>query len=381
MTFQNKSMPVSRAARNAIFVAVLLGACLRPAECEAQKTENVILITYDGLRWQELFGGVDERLLSPKAKAAKDARALRSRFWADTPEERREKLLPFFWSTIAKEGQVYGDPSKGSQGKSTNGRFFSYPGYNEILSGYADDRITSNAKKPNPNVTALEWLSKQEGFEGKVAAFGSWDVFPYIVNAERSGIPVNAGWMELTESPDAALLDSLNELSREIPRYWGNVRYDFFTFHGAAEYLKKHKPRVLYVAFGETDDWAHDRRYGLYLDAAWRTDDYIRRLWELVQSMPEYAGKTSLVMTTDHGRGDTREDWTGHSADIPGSDDIWIAVMGPDTPALGIVPDAAVTQGQVAATVAALLGLDYAAAVPKAAKAIEAAVAEADAGR
>ena len=381
MTIRTRATIPSRAARNAALAAVLILCFLTAAVCEAQKTENVILITYDGLRWQELFGGLDERLLIPRAKAAKDAPALRRRFSADTPEERREKLLPFFWGTVAKEGQVYGDPSKGGQGKSTNGRFFSFPGYNEILSGYADDRITSNAKKPNPNVTVLEWLSRHDGFEGKVAAFGSWDVFPYIINTERSGIPVNAGWMDLTESPDEDFLESLNELSREIPRYWGNVRYDFFTFHGAAEYLKKHRPRVLYVAFGETDDWAHDRRYGLYLDSAWRTDDYIRRLWELVQSMPGYAGKTSLVMTTDHGRGDTSEDWTGHGADTPGSDDIWIAVMGPDTPALGIVPDAAVTQGQVAATVAALLGLDYAAAVPQAAKAIEAAVAEADAGR
>lgn len=381
MTIRTRATIPSRAARNAALAAVLILCFLTAAVCEAQKTENVILITYDGLRWQELFGGLDERLLIPRAKAAKDAPALRRRFSADTPEERREKLLPFFWGTVAKEGQVYGDPSKGGQGKSTNGRFFSFPGYNEILSGYADDRITSNAKKPNPNVTVLEWLSRHDGFEGKVAAFGSWDVFPYIINTERSGIPVNAGWMDLTESPDEDFLESLNELSREIPRYWGNVRYDFFTFHGAAEYLKKHRPRVLYVAFGETDDWAHDRRYGLYLDSAWRTDDYIRRLWELIQSMPEYAGKTSLVMTTDHGRGDTSEDWTGHGADTPGSDDIWIAVMGPDTPARGVVLDAAVTQGQVAATVAALLGLDYAAAVPEAAKAIETAVGEAGASR
>ena len=381
MTIRTRGTIPSRAARNAALAAVLILCFLTAAVCEAQKTENVILITYDGLRWQELFGGLDKRLLDPSAKAVKDAPALRRRFWADTPEERREKLLPFFWGTIAKKGQVYGDPSKGSQGKVMNGRIFSYPGYNEILSGYPDERIDSNAKTPNQNVTVLEWLSKHDGFEGKVAAFGSWDVFPYIINAERSGIPVNAGWMDLTESPDEDLLDSLNELSREIPRYWGNVRYDLFTFHGAAEYLKKHKPRVLYVAFGETDDWAHGRRYGLYLDSAWRTDDYIRRLWELVQSMPEYAGKTSLVMTTDHGRGDTSEDWTGHGADTPGSDDIWIVVMGPDTPARGVVPDAAVTQGQVAATVAALLGLDYVAAVPEAAKAIETAVGEAGASR
>lgn len=345
------------------------------AGSEAQRTENVIFITYDGLRWQEVFGGADERLLDPKAKAVKNKEATRERFWADTPEERRKILLPFFWGTIVQEGQVYGDPASESPATATNGRLFSYPGYNEILSGYPDDRITSNAKKPNPNVTVLEWLSTRAGMQGRVAAFGSWDVFPFIINAERSGIPVNAGWMDLTESNDPEHIASLNAMADEIPKYWDNVRYDIFTYYGAVEYLKKHKPRLLYIAFGETDDWAHDRRYGLYLDAAQRTDNYIARLWETVQSMPEYAGKTSLVMTTDHGRGDTKDDWTGHGKSTEGSDKIWVAVLGPDTPALGVVQGAKVTQSQVAATVAALLGHDYRSAVPKAGAAIPGAVA------
>ena len=81
--------------------------------------------------------------------------------------------------------------------------------------------------------------------------------------------------------------------------------------------------------------------------------------------MPEYAGKTSLVLTTDHGRGDTRVDWKNHGKDTAGSDRMWIAVMGPDTKAAGCRRDVDVTQNQVAATVARLLGEDYRAAVPR----------------
>ena len=101
------------------------------------------------------------------------------------------------------------------------------------------------------------------------------------------------------------------------------MRYDYFTYCGAAECLKHDKPRVLYISFGETDDWAHARRYDLYLDSARRTDEYIQRLWELVQSMPEYAGKTSFVLTTDHGRGETTENWISHGDEHPGSDLMW----------------------------------------------------------
>ena len=94
-------------------------------------------------------------------------------WWAGqraTPEARREVLMPFFWSTIAKEGQLYGNQHKGSIGHVTNGKNFSYPGYSEILCGFSDPRIDSNAKKPNPNVTMPEWLNGKPAFAGRVAA-------------------------------------------------------------------------------------------------------------------------------------------------------------------------------------------------------------------
>jgi phosphopentomutase len=118
---------------------------------------------------------------------------------------------------------------------------------------------------------------------------------------------------------------------------------------------------------GETDEWAHDRRYDLYLDAAWRGDRFVARLWETAQSMPEYRGKTALVITTDHGRGDSPENWSDHGRDVPAARRIWIAVLGPATPALGVRSGVGATQAQVAATIATLLGLDFNSARPSAA--------------
>ena len=278
---------------------------------------------------------------------------------------RREALLLFFWKTIAARGQVFGDPDHNCRARVTNGRNFSYPGYNEILTGHADDTIDSNAKKYNQNVTVLEWLHARPGFAGRVAAYCSWDVFPYIINTERSRIPVNAGWMPFKVGPDPVRLAALNDAVRDSMHVWDNVRDDGLTFHGAVEYLKVKRPRLLYISFGETDDWAHEGRYDLVLDSARRTDGFIARFWDLLQSLPEYAGKTSLVLTTDHGRGDTRVEWKNHGKDTAGSDRMWIAVMGPDTPATGCRSDLDVTQSHVAASVAELLGEDYHTAVPK----------------
>jgi len=327
-----------------------------------RKTENVVLITYDGFRWQELFSGADESFIDKEFGGVREIEETRAQFGQGTPEERREILQPFFWSTIATQGKVYGNPEQESVARVTNGHNFSYPGYSEVLIGYADPWADSNDKRPNPNVTVLEWLHQKPAYHGRVAAFTSWDVFPFIINEERSGIPVNSGWEPLPREPAG---EPLNEIAAEIPHVWGGVRYDYFTYCGAVECLKHDKPRVLYISFGETDDWAHARRYDLYLDSARRTDDYVRRLWELVQSLPDYAGRTTFVLTTDHGRGETRENWISHGDEHAGSDLMWMAVLGPDTPA-GPPPTGIVTQSQAAATVAALLGEDYNAAVPQA---------------
>lgn len=333
-------------------------------EPPARQTHNVILVTLDGLRWQEVFSGAEESLIDGESGGVKEVEAVRERFWRDSPEERRAQLMPFFWETIATHGRVFGNPEQRSVARVTNGLNFSYPGYNEILTGRADPRIDSNDKRPNPNVTVLEWLHAKEGYRGRVAAFCSWDVFPYIINDRRSGIPVNAGWQRLAGDDDDRDLADLDRLSDELPRYWHNVRYDYFTFRGALASLRNAQPRVLYVSLGETDDWAHARRYDLYLDAAQRNDRYLGELWTAVQTLPEYANRTSLIVTTDHGRGETRADWISHGQDIPGSHLIWIAVLGPDT-LPGAPPEGPATQSQVAATLAALLGEDFHAAHPE----------------
>ena len=366
-----QSVRTAHALRQSFAVTTLLvlWACWAAASSAAERrTENVLLVTYDGLRRQELFVGADETLLNREHGGVRDVDAVRARFWSDDPLRRRETLLPFFWNVVARHGQVFGDSKVGSSVRVTNGLYFSYPGYNEILSGVADARIDSNAKRPNPNLTVLEALDRESRLSGRVAAFGSWDVFPFILNEETTGIPVNAGWERLEHASPPSRTAELNALAAEIPHYWSNVRYDLFTFEGSLGYLEQHKPRLLYVAFGETDDWAHDGRYDLYLESARRTDDYIRRLWDTLQSLPEYAGKTSMILTSDHGRGAGPEDWRRHGSDVSGSELTWIAVIGPDTPSLGIRVDTDVTQGQVAASVAALLGYDFREDSPAAAR-------------
>ncbi|HEY0671015.1 MAG TPA: alkaline phosphatase family protein [Longimicrobiales bacterium] len=325
---------------------------------QTRKTQNVIIVTVDGLRWQELFGGVDSALVHD-VKFSPLQSGVAQDFWATSPIERRRKLLPFFWDSMAPRAVVLGDRNAGSKVDITNVHRFSYPGYNEILAGYADDaRVTSNNKVANPNRTVLEFLHAQPALRGRVAAFTSWDVFPYIINEERSGVPVNAG-LEPVAGDLSAAERLLNQLQQQLPNPWPGVRHDALTHNFALEYLRRARPRVLYIGFDETDDFAHEKKYHAYVRAARRTDDMIRELWQFVQSTEGYRNATTLIITTDHGRGDGAR-FSDHHRDVEGAQHIWIALIGPDTAPISQAAAAGqFYQNQIARTAASLLGYDY----------------------
>jgi hypothetical protein len=299
------------------------------------------------------FGGVSDPL------------PLMSRYQRSSDEDRRRILLPFLWGTVARQGQIFGDSSRRAAARLTNGLKFSYPGYSEMFCGLVDPRIDSNAKRLNPNLSVLEFLNSRPAFKGRVAAFGTWDVFPYIFRSSRNGLVVHTGWNPVRDEPLTERQRLLNELLPDLPHYWPDNVFDMVTMGYAREHLLRHKPRVLYIGLGETDEWGHARRYDLYLDAAHNADRFLADLWQLVQGLPQYRGKTALLVTTDHGRGTTRVDWTDHGKDVPGAEYIWIAVLGPDTPALGVREHVDTTQSQVAATLAHLLGEDFTRASPR----------------
>lgn len=325
----------------------------------AARTRNLLVVMVDGVRWQEVFSGAEAALMDRKTGGVADPDALRAQFWREDPAERRRALMPFLWNVVARQGQIFGNRTLAAEVYLTNGFNFSYPSYSETLCGVADPRVDSNDKKPNPNVNVLEWLNRQEGLKGRVAAFAAWDRFPYILNAERAGMLVNAGYEPLTVAPQTPALRLLNRLKAET-EVWSGEPLDALTFHTALEYLRLHKPRVLFLGLGEPDEWAHSGRYDLYLKSVLRADQYIRELWETMQRAPGYRGRTTLVLATDHGRGSTLETWRDHGRRVPDSRYTWVAFLGPDTEALGERRQReAIQQAQVAATIAALLGLDF----------------------
>jgi hypothetical protein len=365
-------------SRRAVLPLLAASAAALPAQqSPARRTRNILFVMTDGLRWQEVFQGADDALMNKEYGGVTDLDKLRSAYWRDAAQDRRKALMPFLWSTVVEQGQIFGNRGRGSDAYVSNSFNFSYPGYSETLCGFADPRIDSNDNRPNPNVTVLEWLHRKPAYQGKVAAFAAWETFRYILNAERAGFPVNAGFDAFTQGRATPTMALLNRLKDELPKTMSVEPFDAVTFHTALEYFKEARPRVFFLSLGETDEWAHAGNYTQYLHATRRVDDYVRELWETAQAMPEYRGATTLIVSPDHGRGEAPVLWKSHGQKLPDSKYIWMAFLGPDTRPLGERAEIApVVQNQIAATLAGLLGEDYNAAVPQAGASIQDALPE-----
>jgi hypothetical protein len=259
--------------------------------------------------------------------------------------------MPFFWTKLVPRAALFSDV------KVTNRYRVSYPGYSEILTGHSsDDAIQGNDPIRNPNETVLEFLKRKLGLSREsVALFGSWWVFQQIGEHTEGSISINAGYQTL-EPARTPRLEELSQLQFHVLSPWDDARHDYITGAMALEYMRAVKPRVLFVAFDETDDWAHGHRYDRVLDSIAEFDGFLERLWNQIESTEEYRGRTTLIVTSDHGRGSTVKDWSDHGRNVEGADKIWLAAIGPDT-----APSESgerIEQRDIAPTVIRLMGLD-----------------------
>lgn len=325
------------------------------------KIENIILVTTDGFRWQEVFGGLDPAIAGNKEFNQGDSIWLQKNYGGENAIERRKKLMPFIWNTIGTKGQIYGNRTNGNFVNNANPYWFSYPGYNEILTGFPDTAINSNDYPPNPHVNLLEYLSKRDTYKGKVAAFGAWEAFDRILNEKRSGFQVVSAFDTTAGNLNQKqkLINSM--LQNSFRPFHNDECLDVFTHYAAMEYLKNNKPKLMYISYGETDEWAHAGKYRYYLDAAHQVDAWLNEIWNFIQSDLQYKDKTALFITTDHGRGDKiKKEWTDHGSEIKDASEIWFALIAPGINPKGeVIEKKQLYQKQFAQTISHLLGIHF----------------------
>ncbi len=344
-----------------IFAATILALFCGLAAADATD-RNIILVTLDGVRIQELFGGMDASIAASAADSGiYQIDVTRSRYWRDTAKERREALMPFFWKTLVPAGMLLGNQALGSKVTVRNSMWFSYPGYSEILTGAPQADVTSNDIVRYPHETVLDYIHRTLALQPtETAQIGSWQGCK-MAASQHDGTFFMLGAFDLIPAElSTPEMDLVGALRPQVMELWDESSDDALTFYLGLAYLKRHQPRALWLGLGQADYWGHARRYDRLLDYLNLADSFLDELWRTVQSLDRYRDHTTLVITTDHGRGRTPRDWVDHAAGIEGSQDIWIAIIGPDTPALGEVGGYAdVTQSDIAATMLQYLGLDY----------------------
>lgn len=307
---------------------------------EETESRHVVMIMLDGYRWQELYGGADYRLIN--SRFVTDSDSVFNKYYRINGTERRRLLMPFLWSVVSKCGSMAGNRWKGNEMQVANHIWKSYAGYNETLCGCTDDEfIYDNRKKYNRNVSILEVLNHTERYRDSISVVTSWDVFPYIFNRKRSGLDVDYKSKDMVSA---------------------QVRSDEVTFKKAMTKLKRH-PKMLFVSFCETDYYGHVGKYDKYLESAHRSDDYIRQIWEYCQHSPYYKDKTTFIITTDHGRGDSYEhpeEWREHGHNIKGSDETWMIAFGNLVQMNGEMEDGEpVWNRQIAYVIAKIFGIPF----------------------
>jgi len=234
------------------------------------KPPNVVVVTVDGVRWEEVFHGADDRLADEAQIPPGESRS-------------PDALTPHLRRLFFGEGIVVGDPRLGALLTPSGPLYVSLPSYVEIMTGRASGCV-SNACTPRVEWSLASALAERGG---KAAVFASWERIARALPEEH------LVYREIGRSP--------GDVDPPYPGH-GMYRPDRLTAERAVRYLVDEKPRFLWLALGDTDEWAHRWDYRRYLEALTYADHVIGELCAHVDSMPEYRGNTIVLVTTDHGR-------------------------------------------------------------------------------
>ena len=267
--------------------------------------------------------------------------------------------MPFTWNTIAKKGIIIGNRNKNSMMQVANKTNISYPGYCEMMTGMVDEAITENDPVNNMHRNVLEAANEDKRYKGKVVMYGSWKSTRFAIHNELAGIPASVSYEPNIAKKQNPRLKMVERMMAGMPHYWRSEHFDAFTYAYAIETLLNDHPKVMWISFGDCDEWAHARKYDLYLDGANGTDAFIRDIYEALESDRFYRGKTTYLITCDHGRGFGNE-WANHGRGTKGSDATWMMLWGKGIEPLGETTECGpYYTKQIAATIASILGIDF----------------------
>ena len=303
-------------------------------------------MTIDGVRWQEVFGGVDEQLAHSAGMSKCEVLA-------------GGELMPNLHRHFVDRGVVIGAPGYG-QMEASGPNFISLPGYEEIFTGRTSS-CTSNFCEHISQATLLDELHTDARLSpAELAVITSWRTIERAAASEDRSVTVSAGRNGgatrdhvRVNTAASKLLDQASG-SSAYPG-WLDYRPDRYTGALALQYVAAERPRFMFIGLGDTDEYAHRGNYRGYVDALKAADCFVGRLMDTLATLDDYGAETTVIVTTDHGRA---AGFTGHGGDAPESRRVWMFVAGGAVPALGFADtDRVVRLADIAPTIRRWMGV------------------------
>lgn len=258
---------------------------------ERRERGRVVLVTLDGLRWQDVL----------------DAG------WRSRAES--QPLMPQL-TMLGNDGVLIGDVRTGSRLQVEAALPKSLPSYQGMMLGHATDCESNNCARPSDE-TLPERVVRELGLdEHEVAVFGTWGPIAEAASSGRGGFTMSTGYQDGDPPP------------------WGKSRWDHQTLGATVDHLREHDTRLVWMALGDADEWAHEGELERYLEAAKGSDTALTQLVSTLAARGVW-DDTTLIVTTDHGRG-LGPFWESHSR-WDAARDVWLVASGPEVVRAGRV--------------------------------------------
>jgi len=112
------------------------------------------------------------------------------------------------------------------------------------------------------------------------------------------------------------------------PLYHSEEVGDVEVWEDAKELLSAHHPSFFLLYLERVDHFAHSGSWPYYTRAIQIADSIVGELWDFVESDSVYAGATTIFVTNDHGR--HTNDFKTHGDDCEGCRRVQLLAVGPD---------------------------------------------------
>jgi hypothetical protein len=278
-------------------------------EATTPKETHVVLVTIDGVRWEDMLGA--------------------------TPET-STLAMPNLHRLVQAKGIAFGGGGCEHDVRASGPNFVSLPGCLEIFTGAATT-CTHNYCPPVDHETIVDEVRGSSRRTNDVAVFASWDRYASAVAKDRKPLVLSAGarTIKLAPAKDDPKLRELLQAGAANAGYpgWGDYRADAMTGKIALRYLETESPRFLVIGLGDADEQAHRGDIAGYRKAIARADDLIGEIAKTLTRMGPEGDQTAVLVTTDHGRA---KSLFNHGAMAPESARVFVAAFGANIARKGV---------------------------------------------